>query len=360
MKTLWDETKILDMKMKNRFIRGGLWEELATEEGHMTEELFKVYEDLAKGGVGTIITGYTRVVEEEMANPRMMGIYNDSFIEEYKEFTDMVHSYGTNIIMQIAYGGSQTNYKTEERVIWGPSEVMHKSTKVIPKEMTKENIKYLIEAYGKAAKRIKKAGFDGVEIHTAHGYLLSQFLSPYYNRRADEYGGSIENRGRFLFEIYDEVRKIVGEDFPIWLKINSEDFMEDGLSFEDSMYIANKMVEKGIEVIEVSGGTRASYENMGQSRTKIFKEENQSYFRKYAIELSKNKKAKVALIGGNRSLEVMDKLLKEGIEYFSIARPLTAEPDLINKWKISDRNVRCVSCNKCFNIYGRRCILNCK
>lgn len=173
MRSLWDETNIGKMRMKNRFIRGGLWEALADEKGHTTPELFKIYEELAKGGVGTIITGYARVLEEEGPNPGMMGIYNDSFIEEYQEFTEMVHSYDANIVMQIAYGGSQSKFNIGERTIWGPSAVAHKGTGTIPKEITKEEIKYLVNAYGDAALRIKKAGFDGVELHAAHGYFLS-------------------------------------------------------------------------------------------------------------------------------------------------------------------------------------------
>lgn len=361
MKTLFDKTNLLNMKLKNRFFRGGLWEELADEKGHMTEALFKIYEELAEGGVALIITGYAHVLEEEQPNPGMMGIYSDIFIDEYKKFTDMVHSNDANIIMQIAYGGSQTRFNVENRVIWGPSAVAHKGTGTIPKEITKDEIRYLTKAYGDAALRIKKSGFDGVELHSAHGYFLSQFLSPYYNRRADEYGGTIENRARIIFEIYESMRSAVGEDFPILIKINSEDFMDDGLTQEDSLYVTKKLAELGINAIEVSGGTGASYENKMPSRTKIFKAEDQSYFREYAKKLADATNIPIILIGGNRDLDTMESLLNQGIDYFSLARPLTAEPDLINKWASGDRKkTKCVSCNACYNTPGKRCILNIK
>jgi 2,4-dienoyl-CoA reductase-like NADH-dependent reductase (Old Yellow Enzyme family) len=291
VKNLFDKTKILNVEFKNRFFRGGLWEELADSKGHMTQDLFNIYEELAKGGVGTIITGYAFVSENEQPNPRMMGIYNDSFIEEYKKLTDMVHGHGANVIMQIVYGGSQSKFNTEGRIIWGPSGVENEVTKVTPKEMTKEDIKYLVNQYGDAAFRVKKAGFDGVEIHGAHGYLLSQFLCPYYNRRTDEYGGLIENRARIIFEVYKEIRNRVGNDFPVLIKINAEDFMDNGLTAEESLYVSKRLAELGITAIEVSGGNESSLNvlegNLGPARNKVVvSKERESYFKEYATRLA--------------------------------------------------------------------------
>lgn len=366
MKTLFDKTKLSTMNMKNRFFRGALWESLADEKGHMTDELYSIYEELAKGGVGTIITGYTFVTEDEQPNPGMMGIYDDSFIEEYKKLTDMVHNYNANIIMQIVYGGFMTKFNVGERTIWGTSTVENEVTKTVAKEITKDEIKYLVKAYADAALRVKKSGFDGVEIHAGHGYFLSQFLSPYYNKRNDEYGGSIENRGRIIFEIFEAMRKAVGKDFPILIKLNSADYVkEGGLTQEDSLYVARKLSELGIDAIEVTGGNESIEEvvenNLGAARTKVvISKDRESYFKDYAIELSKSIDTPVILIGGNRHLDVMEEILNNSnIEYFSLARPLTAEPDLINKWVSGDRKKpKCVSCNQCFKTYGKRCILN--
>ncbi|WP_343348831.1 NADH:flavin oxidoreductase [Terrisporobacter petrolearius] len=366
MKTLFDKSKLFNMNMKNRFFRGALWEDLADGKGHLTTKLSAIYEELAKGGASTLITGYAFVTEDEQPNPGMLAIYEDSFIPEYKEFTDKIHSLGSNIIMQIVYGGFMTDYKVGERTIWGPSTIKNEVTGTWAKEITKEEIKYLVKSYGEAARRVKESGFDGVEIHGGHGYLLSQFLSPYYNKRQDEYGGSIENRGRIIFEIYEAIRKEVGEDFPILIKLNSADYIkEGGLTEEDSLYVAKKLADLGINAIEVTGGNESIQEvvnnNMGAARTKILvSKDRESYFKNYAIKLSDMIDIPVILIGGNRHLEVMEDLLNNSkIEYFSLSRPLTAEPDLINKWASGDRKKpKCVSCNKCYSTPGKRCILN--
>lgn len=368
MKKLFDKTNLGTMNLKNRFFRGALWTSLADEKGHITDELIDIYEELARGGVGTIVTGYTFVTEEEQPNPGMLGIYNDSFIPEYKEFTDKIHALGSNIIMQIVYGGFMTNFNVGEREIWGPSTMKNEVTGTVAKEISKEEIKYLVKSYGEAALRVKKSGFDGVEIHGGHGYLVSQFLSPYYNKREDEYGGSIENRGRFIFEVFTEIRKMVGDDFPILIKLNSSDYVkEGGLTIEESLYVAKKLADLGIDAIEVTGGNESIKEvvenNLGAARKKVaISKDNESYFKEYAIKLANLVNIPVILSGGNRHFDVMDEILNSSkIEYFSLSRPLTAEPDLINKWAAGDlKKPKCVSCNQCYNTYGKRCILNIK
>ena len=365
MKNLFEKTKIKNMTMKNRFIRGGLYEQLADDSGHMTRELFNIYKDLADGGVGTILTGYSYITKNEQPNPRMMGIYDDSFIEEYKELTDMVHKNNSNILMQIVYGGSQTHMNPPSNVIWGPSAIKNEISGVTPTEMTREDIKELTKAYGDAALRIKKANFDGVELHAAHGYLLSQFLCPHFNKRTDEYGGTIDNRARIIFEIYTEIRNRVGNDFPILIKINSEDFMEDGLTSEDSIYVCRKLAQLGIDAIEISGGNESTPtvldNNLGPARNRvILGKDRESYFKEHTSKLANQIDVPVILIGGNRHLDVMEDILNTTeIEYFSLARPLTAEPDLINRWINGDTTKpKCISCNACYNTPGKRCIFN--
>ncbi len=360
MKSLFDRTQLSNISLKNRFIRSATWEELADKKGHMTKELFKVYENLANGGIGALITGYAFVTKDEQPNPGMMGIYNDSFIEEYRALTDMVHKYNTQIILQIAYGGSQTNFDLGKRIIWGPSSVENSVTKVIPDEMTKEEIKVLIKAFADGGLRAKKAGFDGVQLHGAHGYLLSQFLNPYYNRRNDQYGGSIENRSRIIFEIYEAVREKVGKDFPILIKVNCGDFMDNGLILEESLYISKKLSEMGIDGIEISGGCASSKPNEGPVRTKVNSKEKESYFKEHARRIASEVDTPIILVGGNRSIDVMDEILNStDIEYFSLCRPLLCEPHLINRWAKGDTTkAKCVSCNKCFEVVGKTCIFN--
>ena len=363
MKQLFEKTSINGLELKNRLIRSATWERKADDNGHLTDRLTKVYEDLADGGAAAIITGYAYIIKEEQPNARMMGIYNDSFIDEYKKLTDSVHNKGSRIILQIVYGGSFTWYNTAERVIWGPSAVTNKITNVTPKEMTKDDIKTLIEAFGDAALRAKKSGFDGVEIHGAHSYLLNMFLAPFFNIREDEYGGSSENRARIICEIYDNARLKVGNDFPILIKLNCSDFMGDrGFTFDECKALSVTLAAKGIDAIEISGGPvfRGPKPDKDPSNLPGESIGKESYFAPYAKEIAEIVDVPVILAGGNRSIEKMEDILNSSrIGYFSISRPLLSEPDLINKWE-KDRSVkpRCTSCGKCFHDDGNDCILD--
>ena len=365
MKNLLDKTVINGMELKNRFFRSSIGESLADENGHVTDELLQTYEELAKGGVGTIITGFTRIEKDEVPDATMMGIYDDSFILDYKKFTDVIHKYDANIIMQIVYGGSQTRSAQLSSKIWGPSAIKNESSGIVPIEMTKADIDYLVDSHAKAAARAKASGFDGVEIHAAHGYLLSQFLSPHYNNRTDKYGGSIENRARIILEIYAAVRTEVGTDFPVLIKINSEDFMEDGLTSEESIVVCKMLADKKIDAIEVSGGNLSSpsvlANNLGCIRTKIAgSKEKESYFKIHATKLANEVSVPIILTGGNRHLEVMEDILQNTkISYFGLARPLISEPNLINIWASEDKKApKCISCNRCFGFHGKTCIFN--
>ncbi|KAF1077831.1 NADH:flavin oxidoreductase [Halodesulfovibrio sp. MK-HDV] len=349
MKKIFERTQIGKMSLKNRLVRGATWENLAEYDGRMTEKLSTLYGELAQGGVGMIITGYAFVMPDEQPNPGMMGISDDKFIEQYKALTDMVHEHDCRIAMQIAYGGSQTNYRVDERTIWGPSEIPDPAFGVTPVPMTKAEINDLVIAYGNAAQRVEAAGFDGVEIHAAHGYLLSQFLTPHTNRRTDEYGGSIENRSRILVEVYAEIRRRVG-DFPVFLKINAEDFIEDGLTFEDSMYVAKLFDTLGIDILDISGGTFASGKKI-PCRGKISGPEKEAYHAQYAARIAEEVSVTVLVSGGIRTPQVIENVLNTtGIQLVGMARPLLAEPELPNRWLSGDEgSPKCISCNGCFS-----------
>ncbi|MGL4993716.1 MAG: NADH:flavin oxidoreductase [Bacteroidales bacterium] len=366
-RTLLESSKLSSIEMKNRFFRGALWEDLADEKGHLTPELSAIYEELAVGGAATLITGYAFVTEHEQPNPGMMGIYEDSFIPEYREFTNKIHSLGANIIMQICYGGSMTTYNVGKRTIWGPSSHVNESTGTSAQEITKEEIKYLVGRFAQAARRVKESGFDGVEIHAGHGYLFSQFLSPCFNKREDEYGGDIHNRARIIYETYQAMRDAVGDDFPILIKLNSADFKEGGLTEDESFEVAKRLSEMRIDAIEVTGGNESLRDvvnsNLGAARRKVDKAvENQSYFRSHAARLAQELTTPIILIGGNRDYERMEELLNStNISFFSMSRPLTAEPNLINIWASGNhKKPKCISCNKCYFTPGKRCILNIK
>ena len=362
MKTLFEETRIGSMTLKNRLWRAATWLNMADHKGHLTERLENVYLDLARGGVGTIITGYAFVIEEEQPNPGMLGIYDDSFIDEYKTFTGKIHDEGANIVMQIAYGGSFTTYMPANRTIWGPSAVAHPLTEVVPTEMTHENIKTLVAAFASAARRVQAAGFDGVELHGAHSYLLSQFLSPYFNRRTDEYGGSVDNRARIICEVLDAVRREVGPDYPVFIKMHcSDDWGENGLTEEESLAVALELEKRGITAIEFSGGNldAKKFPNMGPGRKGILKPENQSYFAEVTARIAARLTVPVISVGGHRRPEKMEELLNQtGIDYFSLSRLLHSEADIVNRWaRDITAKPRCISCNKCWDKNGNVCIL---
>ena len=233
--TLFEEMEIGSLRAKNRLVRAATYEALADDGGHMTPELTAIYEELADGGIGTIIVGYARVMRNEQPNPRMLGIYDDSFVPEFRALTDMAHAHGTAIVSQIVYGGSATKLQPPSRRILGPSAVANPKTGIVPVEATVADLHELAQAFADAAARAQTAGFDGVELHAAHGYLLSQFLSPLLNRRRDEYGGALRNRARFLVEVVDAVRLRVGATFPLIVKLNSSDGVEGGLTEDDSI-----------------------------------------------------------------------------------------------------------------------------
>ncbi len=359
MKTLFEKVKLGKLLVKNRFVRSATWENMTTEDGHLTAKLIKIYDELAKNDVGLIITGYANVVEEEQPNHGMMGIYNDSFINEYQELTKLVHSYNSKIIMQIAYGGTKTTYNLGNRTIYAPSEVAERSTKVTGKAMTKEEIGYIEDAFADAAARVRQSGFDGVEIHAAHTYLINQFLSPYYNKRTDEYGGKLENRMRFLTEIYRKTREKVGSDFTIIIKLTSSEFFDNGLSFDETRKISRKLETLGVDALDITGNIHGKARTMIGQEFDNYKLQSEGYFSEYAKVISKEVSIPIITVGGFKDIDVMEKILNESnISFFGLSRPLLAEPDLIKRWKSGDkRKAMCISCSKCRTDKGNYCVI---
>lgn len=353
MGRLFEELAIGTMRAKNRFLRAATYEALATDDGHPTQELMAIYEELAEGGAGTIITGYAYVMADEHPNPNMMGVYDDSFVPEYRALVDSVHERGAKIVLQIVYGGSASRLDPPSERILGPSAVANPKTGIVPVEATQHDIGVLVKAFAAAARRAKAAGFDGVELHAAHGYLLSQFLSPLLNQRSDEYGGSIENRARFIVETVAAIRREAGPDYPLLVKLNSSDGVDGGLSEEDSLAAAKILAENGVDAIEVSGAWRAC---------KAREFGGEPFFGDYAKRLAAEVPVPIVLTGGNRSLAVMERMAAAGdVAAFGMCRPLISEPDLVNRWAADPAyGPRCISCNACDATHGHRCILPAK
>lgn len=359
MQNIFECSRVGSLALKNRLFRSATYDGVSDSTGHVTDSLIEIYEGLAKGGVGSIITGLAAVTDDEKLLPGQMGIYDDSFIDDYAKLVGAVHKYGANIIIQIAALGPQTvNNDIHAKRMFGPSSVADIGYGYVPEEMSYEDIKSMERAFAQAALRAKKAGFDGVQIHAAHGYLLSRFLTPYYNHRTDVYGGSIDNRGRMLMETYAAVREAVGAEYPVLVKINCDDFMNDGMTFDDCLYMCRKLDAAGVTMLEISGGSRSSRENEGYSR-KIAKGKD-AYFASHAQAVKTAVSVPVISVGGHRDLHAITTLLREGAaEYFSICRPLICEHDLISRWENGDdAPAKCISCNKCSTFGPKLCVLH--
>lgn len=349
MASLFEHGTIGKLELKNRLIRSATWEGMCDPDGRPTPTLIEYYADLAKGGIGLIITGFAYVRADGKSHPGMMGIYTDAFAQEYKQMTDAVHAQGGKIAIQLVHSGGQVRSQTIGRPPVAPSGEKVGSYPEAPMALSILEIEDISDAFAKAARRAKAYGFDAVQIHGAHGYLVNQFLSPFTNQRTDAYGGSLENRSRFLFDVYDKIRSQVGLDFPVFIKLNGEDHVENGLTQKEGVQIAQRLSNAGIDAIEVSSGSAASGK-IGPAREKILTTENEGY----NLDLSLAVKSKVACpvisVGGFRSLETAQHAVeKSKIDFISFSRPLIREPDLPNKWaeKVSDK-ATCISCNKCF------------
>jgi 2,4-dienoyl-CoA reductase-like NADH-dependent reductase (Old Yellow Enzyme family) len=350
MSKLFETTKINGMTLQNRFVRSATWEGMADEDGSCNAKMIELMQNLAKGGVGLIITGHAHVLSEGQASPFQTGMYKDDHIPGLRQVIDAVHDEGGKIVLQIAHAGCQALQRFTKTEPVGPS-VFENRGKAMCREITKDKINNTIQAFVMAAVRARKAGFDGIQIHGAHGYLISQFLSPFYNKRTDEYGGSLENRARLLLEVYREIRNSVGNDYPVLLKVNSQDYIENGLNINEMVAVSDMLQNEGIDAVEVSGGTiHADRAHVPVRPGKLDSEDKEVFYREAAITYKEKIKVPLMLVGGIRSFNVADKLVNDGLtDYVSLSRPLIREPDLINRWESGDlRKATCISCNACF------------
>lgn len=346
---LFSPFQIKSIKMPNRIVRSATYEKMADEDGFVTERLINFYVTLAKGGVGLIITGNVLVHTSGRSAPKILCLHNDFYIEGLQKLTKAVHSEGSKIVVQLSHGGRQcaSIFLYGEQPV-APSAVYEPVYKVTPRELTQEEIWEIIESFGKASRRAKEAGFDGVQIHGAHGYLVNQFLSPYTNRRNDYWGGDEERRFHFLEEVYNSIRDNVGYDYPVMIKLNACDFIKGGLTLDESLRIAKRLENLGIDAIEVSGGIVESKPEERPVRPKIDSKEKEAYFREFSREFKKNLKVPIMLVGGIRSKTTAEEILeKNEADLISLSRPLIREPDLPKKWMKGKDAVDCIYCNGC-------------
>jgi len=347
------------MELKNRFVRSATYEAMAGLDGVASKALLACMEDLAKGDVGLVITGHAHVALEGQAGPRQMGIYSDAMIDSLKQVVAAVHEKGGVVAVQLAHAGNRGIGKNGWAPL-GPSDLFEGDTKKAT-AMTVEDIKRTVKAFGDAAQRAVKSGFDGVQIHAAHGYLLSQFLSPFYNRRDDDYGGSLENRAKFLIEVYEEIRHRVGNDFPIMVKINSEDFLEGGFTIDEMIQVSLMLEARGMDAVEMSGGTFESGKCIPSRSGTSKSEDREVYYKKAAQAFKKQLRIPLILVGGFLSYTLAQEAVTSGVaNYVALSRPLIREPGLIKRWAAGDREkATCISCNRCFLTLSSEEALHC-
>ncbi|MBN1837582.1 MAG: NADH:flavin oxidoreductase [Spirochaetales bacterium] len=309
------------LRLPNRFARSATHAFMADEQGRVTAAEEELVRRLAGGGVGLIVVGHAYVRPQGRVTPSMLGLDDDDKIPGFARLAAAVHGEGPARIV------AQLNHAVPEGPAFAESEGPR-----------------LVEAWGAAAARAREAGLDGVQIHAAHGYLLNQSLSPLTNRRTDAYGGSLENRARLLREILVEVRRRVGPEFPLLMKLASSDGQPGGLTLEESVQVARWARDSGLAALEVSGGLRPG---MNMRRPK--RVEDEGFFREQARAFKQALSIPVISVHGYRSLAVMHETLASGAaDLIALCRPLIREPDLIERFRRgSQERSTCISCNEC-------------
>lgn len=358
MKSLFQPVSVGPMVVKNRFVRSATQDFLGQEDGAISDAEVALYENLAINDVGLIITAHAYVSRPlGKASVRQNAIYDDRFIDGYRRLRDAVRPYGSKLVVQISHAGRQSSPELNGGYTpKGPSAIVDGSTGIMPEEWTGDEIQQLVNDFVAAMDRVKRSGADGVQLHIAHGYALSQFISPFTNRRTDEWGGSLENRTRILREILQKGRQIVGGHFPVFAKLNSTDGFSgpEYLSLADVCAIAKMLANNGVDALEISGGIREAKGAM--SRPNVFSPDQEAYFLPAAKEISRHVSIPLILVGGLRSRPVMESILREGaIDLFAMSRPFIADPSLVVRMQNGELKGSCVSCNACFNPMGLKC-----
>lgn len=319
--------------IKNRFFKSAMSEGMGTKNFQPKKNIATLYKRWAEGGTGLIITGNIMIDPKGTAEPGNIVFDKNSNMEILKDWAKQGQQHGAKVMVQLNHPGKQAP-KTIAKETVAPSAVplgngLNKLFST-PRALTTSEVEELVQKFITSAKVAKEAGFSGVQIHAAHGYLISQFLSPHDNRRTDKYGGSLENRMRFLKEIYLGMREELGKDFPIGIKINSTDFKEDGLTEEDSLETIVELANLGLDFVEISGGTYERPAMMGATSTSS----NKVFFAEYSKKLKQKVNIPVIVTGGIRSINAMNTLLNDNTtDFIGIARPLTIDPNIPNKIK---------------------------
>ncbi|MFZ5569257.1 MAG: NADH:flavin oxidoreductase [Thermodesulfobacteriota bacterium] len=375
------------MELKNRFVHSATHEAMADANGRVTDDIIRRYETLAKGEIGLIIPGHLFVHPRGQAHHGQCGIHDDGMIPELKKLAEAVHRHGGKIAFQLAHGGRQSPKALIKRRPLAPSgHGLDPVSLNRPKAMSVAEIRETAGAFVRSAERAMEAGADAVQLHCSHGYLLNEFLSPFFNRRRDEYGGSDENRSRFLEEVVAAVTSILPADKPLLVKLNTNDFTpRQGVTPELAAVYAGRLVKMGVAAVEVSCGTYYGFQTIrGEvpvtelasalpawmrpvARIKMKLQAPANRFQEaYNLEAAKVVKkamngAPLILVGGMRRLDHMEDVLETGhADLLAMSRPFIREPLLVKHFRQGKTGAAaCISCNKCFAAMFNRMPVRC-
>jgi len=305
------------LKLKNRLVMPPMATAKADEDGRINKSILDYYDEKSRGGyISLIIIEHSFITKQGKAHNNQLYIGDDTLVDSLKELSEIIHKNGSKAVMQINHAGTAASEATTGTKIVGPSAIENpaKNTGEIPEELSKEDIKVIVKEFKEAAIRVKNAGFDGVEIHSAHGYLLSQFLSPITNKRADEYGGDINGRIKIHLEVIKAVREVVGEEFPILLRLGAADYMDGGLTIEESALASVEFEKAGVDIIDISGGL-CRYTIPGVTEP--------GYFVPLSKTIKEKVKIPVIVAGGITDVKVAEEILSEGkADLIGVARAI--------------------------------------
>ena len=339
---LWEKGTIGAMELDNRVVRSATNEHLTGRDGRVTAAYLEVYETLARSGAGLILTGHMTVDGRGRADGTQICLDAPGAEEELARLARVIHQAGGKAAVQISHGGLKAPAAVNGRPGRGPSAVDG------GEEMSPAEIAALPKQFARGARLAQAAGFDGVQLHLAHGYLLSEFLDPYYNRRTDSYGGSAENRRRIVEEVVAAVRAACGPAFPLLVKINATDVEDTPGFLEDQIALCRRLETLGVDAVEVSGHGFNTLRRQGP------------YFLPHTLAIRRAVSIPVLAVGGLRAPEEMEAVLGQGADFISLSRPFIAQPELMDDLRRGEKS-KCVSCNSCYKIYRtqfKRCALH--
>jgi len=354
LETLFSPGKIGNAKIKNRIVRSATFMFMAEKYGYIGERLLKLYEELAKGGTGLIITGAAAMDPSAAGGPYQVCLYDDSHIPGHKKLVNLIHEHNdTRVAIQFNHLGRLGYHPKYPNI--APSPIPYKGTGITPQELTNEGIREVVKKFIEGGLRAYECGYDMMQLHAAHGYFLNSFISPHTNLRSDEFGGSTQGRTKILVDIHDGIRDELGNQFPIIIKLQSQDFIPNGITEGEGIELAKIISDAGFDGIEPSGGGSESIEfTKNTLPSKIIKKlEEQNYFLPFAKKIKPfMKDCNLILVGGIRNPITAEKILQEGdADFISLCRPLIYEPELPNRWESGDLSpAKCISCNSCLAV----------